>query len=153
MRIIGEPVWPGRNAEEYPACAEHEALINLALADLPVSIRCPYDVTRLGPSVLADATRTHPVMVSDDDRWTSTGYADPAATAQLFDSPLSPAPPDADVMVISRATGTRSARRFVHDFGTAAGMSPGRLGDLRLATQELTINTLLHSGRNGLLSI
>jgi anti-sigma regulatory factor (Ser/Thr protein kinase) len=153
VRIIGELTWTGRNAEEYRAGAEHEALINVALADLPVFLRCPYDVERLDRSVLMDATRTHPVMTSDTDRWTSPGYADPAAAAQLFDSPLAPAPSDADVMVISQATGTRSARRFVHDFGTAAGMSPQRLGDLRLATQELVINTLLHSGGHGLLSI
>jgi anti-sigma regulatory factor (Ser/Thr protein kinase) len=153
VRVIGEPIWAGRDDEEYPACAEHEALINVALADAPAFIRCPYDVTRLDRSVLVDATRTHPVMASDDDRWTSPGYADPAAVAMLFDRPLSLAPPDADVMVISTSTGTRAARRFVHEFGEAAGMSPERLGDLRLAAQELVVNTLLHSGGPGLLSI
>jgi anti-sigma regulatory factor (Ser/Thr protein kinase) len=153
VRIIGEPIWAGRSAEEYPACAEHEALINVALGNAPAFIRCPYDVNRLERSVLVDATRTHPLMASDGDRWTSPGYADPGAVALLFDSPLSPGPPDADVMVISPATGTRSARRFVHDFGEAAGMSPQRLGDLRLAAQELVVNTLVHSGGQGLLSI
>ena len=153
VRIIGEPIWAGRNPDEYPACAEHEALINVALGDSPAFIRCPYDVTKLEKSVLVDATRTHPIMASDDDRWTSPGYADPAAVAMLFDSPLPLSPPEADVMVVSTGTGTRSARRFVHDFGTAAGMSAQRLGDLRLAAQELVINTLLHSGGQGLLSI
>lgn len=153
VRIIGEPVWAGRNPDEYPACAEHEALINVALGDAPAFIRCPYDVTKLEKSVLVDATRTHPIMASDDDRWTSPGYADPAAVAMLFDSPLPLSPPEADVMVVSPDTGTRTARRFVHDFGTAAGMSTQRLGDLRLAAQELVINTLVHSGGQGLLSI
>jgi anti-sigma regulatory factor (Ser/Thr protein kinase) len=153
VRIVGEPIWAGRSATEYPACAEHEALINVALRDAPAFIRCPYDVTRLERSVLVDATRTHPLMASDVDRWSSPGYADPAAVAMLFDSPLPPAPPDADVMVVGSTTGTRAARRFVHDFGTAAGMSPQRLGDLRLAAQELVVNTLVHSGGQGLLSI
>jgi anti-sigma regulatory factor (Ser/Thr protein kinase) len=153
VRIIGEPIWAGRNPDEYSVAAEHEALINVALGGLPAFIRCPYDVTRLDRSVLVDATRTHPVMAADGDRWTSPGYADPVAVATLFDSPPSPAPPDADVMVVGPGTGTRSARRFVHDFGEAAGMSPERLGDLRLATQELVVNTLVHSGGQGLLSI
>jgi anti-sigma regulatory factor (Ser/Thr protein kinase) len=153
VRIVGEPIWAGRSADEYPACAEHEALINVALGDAPAFIRCPYDVTKLERSVLVDATRTHPVMASDDDRWDSPGYADPAAVAVLFDSPLPPAPPDADVMVVGPATGTRGARRFVHDFGLAAGMSPQRLGDLRLAAQELVVNTLVHGGGHGLLSV
>jgi anti-sigma regulatory factor (Ser/Thr protein kinase) len=153
VRIIGELAWTGRNAEEHPAAAEHEALINVALADLPVSVRCPYDVTRLDRSVLDDATRTHPVITRDNDRWASPEYTDPTTAAQLFDSPLAPAPGEADVLVISPTTGVRSARRFVHDFGTAAGMSPERLDDLITATQELATNTLLHSGGHGLLTI
>src|SRR5690242_4961780 len=28
-RIVGEPIWPGRSELEYPACVQHEALINL----------------------------------------------------------------------------------------------------------------------------
>ncbi len=75
----------------------------------------------------------------------------PGTTARIRSLP--PAPPDADVMVVGSTTGTRAARRFVHDFGTAAGMSPQRLGDLRLAAQELVVNTLVHSGGQGLLSI
>jgi anti-sigma regulatory factor (Ser/Thr protein kinase) len=153
VRIIGEPTWPGRNADEYPACAEHEALINLALADAPAHIRCPYDAARLDRSVLVDATRTHPIMASNGDRWTSPGYADPEAVAMLFDSPPPPAPSSADILVISPSTGSRSARRFVHDHAVAAGISEARLGDLRLAAHELVLNTLLHSGGHGLLSI
>ena len=153
VRVVGEPIWAGRNPDEYQACAEHEALINVALGHAPAYIICPYDVTNLERSVLVDATRTHPVMASDDDRWTSPGYTDPAAVAMLFDPPLSPAPPDADVLVVSSGTGTRTARRFVHEFGQAAGMSAERLGHLRLAAQELVVNTLLHSGGPGLLSI
>ena len=47
-------MWVGRSAVEYPACVEHEALINLALADRPVTILCSYDAARLEPAVLTD---------------------------------------------------------------------------------------------------
>ncbi len=40
VRIVGEPVWPGRTAAEYPACVQHEALINLAFAGGGAAILC-----------------------------------------------------------------------------------------------------------------
>ena len=55
VRVVGEPIWAGRTDEEYPACAEHEALINVALGDAPAYIQCPYDTSGLPASVLTDA--------------------------------------------------------------------------------------------------
>lgn len=153
VRIVGEPIWAGRTAEEYPACAEHEALINVALRDAPAYVLCPYNVTRLDRSVLIDATRTHPVLASSSERWQSSGYTDPVAVAAWFDRPLPPVPSDADVLVIGASAGTHEARRFVHDFADRAGMSPERVADLRTAVQELVLNTVVHAGGSGLLTI
>ena len=145
VRIVGEPIWAGRTAEEYPACAEHEALINVALGELPAYIQCPYDAARLPPSVLTDATRTHPTLASPAERWTSPTYTDPRAVAASFDSPLSPPPPDAEFVVIKPDTGARAARVLVHDAGLMHGMDADRLTDARLVAQELVVNTLTHS--------
>lgn len=152
-RIVGEPVWAARSVEEYPACAEHEALINLALADAPVHVLCPYDVAQLTPAVLTDATRTHPVLAHGAESWRSPGYTDPAAVAASFDQPPSPAPRDADMLIVTRETGPRSARRFVHDFAERVGMATERVTDLRRIVQELAINTIVHSGGTGLLTV
>jgi anti-sigma regulatory factor (Ser/Thr protein kinase) len=153
VRIVGEPIWPGRSAEEYPACAEHEALINVALADAPAYILCPYDTARLDRQVLVDATWTHPVLAENGRRRSSPGYHEPTRVAARFDRPLPAPPPDAGVLVLTAATGPRAARRFVHEFAETAGMTAERLTDLRRAVQELAVNTLLHSGTAGLLSI
>jgi anti-sigma regulatory factor (Ser/Thr protein kinase) len=153
VRIIGEPIWAGRSTAEYPACAEHEALINVALGSAPAYILCPYDITHLDRSVLIDATRTHPILASGPDRWASPGYTDSRAVAATFDRPLPPPPAHADVMVISPSTAPSSARRFVHDHAERARMADTRAADLRLVAQELTINTLVHAGGRGLLSI
>lgn len=153
VRVVGEPIWAGRTAEEYPACAEHEALINLALHDTPAYVLCPYDVTRLDRKVLTDATRTHPMLAAGSDRWPSPSYADAGVVAAWFDHPLPPPPSEADVMVIRPSTGTSTARRFVHDYAVNAGMAPKRVDDLRLAVQELVVNTLTHASGSGLLHI
>jgi anti-sigma regulatory factor (Ser/Thr protein kinase) len=153
VRIIGEPIWAGRSAEEYPACAEHEALINVALGSSPAYILCPYDATHLDRSVLVDATRTHPILASGPDRWPSPGYTDSKAVAASFDRPLSASPAHAVFMVIAPSTAPRSARQFVQDYAERARMSAQRAADLCLVAQELTINTLVHAGARGLLTI
>ena len=153
VRIVGEPIWAGRSVEEYPACAEHEALINVALAQSPAWVLCPYDVARLDRAVLTDATRTHPTLASAGERWDSPGYTDPVAVAAWFDRPLTAAPPEADVLVIGPSTGPGTARRFVHDYATRRGMAADRIADLRAAVQELVVNTMLHAGGSGLLTI
>jgi anti-sigma regulatory factor (Ser/Thr protein kinase) len=153
VRIIGEPIWAGRSSDEYPACAEHEALINVALGAAPAYILCPYDATHLDRSVLVDATRTHPMLASGPDRWASPGYTDSKAVAASFDRPLADPPAHALYMVISPSTAPSAARRFVQDYADRAQMTDDRSTHLRLVAQELTINTLVHAGGRGLLSI
>lgn len=153
VRIVGEPIWAGRSTEEYPACAEHEALINVALGEAPAYVLCPYDVSKLDRSVLVDATRTHPMLASGDERWASPGFTDPGIVAASFDRPLSPSPDHAEVLVIGPSTGPSGARRFVHEHAERAGMTPERIADLRTAVQELVVNTLVHAGGPGLLSV
>lgn len=153
VRVVGEPIWAGRTAVEYPACAEHEALINLALADAPAHVLCPYDVRHLTETVLRDALRTHPTLAHGPARWPSPRYADPAAVAASFDRGLVPPPPEAGILRIDRCTGPKEARRFVHDFAEDAGLAPDRIADLRSIVQELAVNTLVHSGGSGLLGI
>ncbi|MFD0327573.1 anti-sigma factor RsbA family regulatory protein [Streptacidiphilus monticola] len=78
VRIIGEPIWPGRTTLEYPACVQHEALINAAFADREVTILCPYDTAGLDADALDDALTTHPVVIDDKGEWASDRY-DPGA--------------------------------------------------------------------------
>ena len=39
----------------------HEALVNPALAGLPVNVLCPYDI-QLGTGLIASVERTHPEL-------------------------------------------------------------------------------------------
>ena len=82
VRIITEPVWAGRNAFEYPACMQHEALANIAFAGLDVTGLCPYDASQLDKSVLADVRLTHPQVWQGGARKHSPDYALDAALDQ-----------------------------------------------------------------------
>src|ERR1043165_4028577 len=46
-RIVVEPMWPDRSVAEYPACAQHDALVNRAFAGRRATILCPYDADGL----------------------------------------------------------------------------------------------------------
>ncbi len=48
VRGIGEPIWPGRHAEELLECQLHEALLNVAIEPAtPLWLICPYDAASL----------------------------------------------------------------------------------------------------------
>src|SRR5215217_729913 len=75
------------------ACAQHEALINVAFAGRRVTILCPYNTANLDPAVLADAAVTHPVLVDHRGEHVSDRY-DPYKVVAGYNEPLL-APADA----------------------------------------------------------
>ncbi|WP_344889871.1 sensor histidine kinase [Actinomadura meridiana] len=146
VRIIGEPIWPGRSATEYPACAQHEALINLAFQGRDVSILCPYDVSALDDVVIADARATHPVVIDHDGERASGDYA-PDRIIRAYNRPL-PEPSDAVEMTFDLDALPR-VREFVTRWATHLGLAPHAVGDLELAANELAANSCLHGGGAG----
>lgn len=154
VRIVGEPIWPGRSAAEYRAALQHEALINIALAGQEATILCPYDRQGLDAMALADARRTHPVLVENRRREASTDYADPRAVADASLGSL-PDPPEwwGDMLVFSSARELAAIRHFVEVQARKAGLPAWRVADLCLAVSEVTTNTLVHTDQAGVLSL
>jgi anti-sigma regulatory factor (Ser/Thr protein kinase) len=155
VRIIGEPVWPGRTAVEYPACVQHEALINAVFTGRNATILCPYDAGQLTAEVLADAARTHPVLVRGDDRRSNRDYAEPGAVVAAFNRPLpEPAVEAGQVTSFAFEAGQlATVRHLVADRGRLVGMDPERITDLQMAVNEVAANTIEHTGRPGTLRI
>ncbi|MFF7973402.1 anti-sigma factor RsbA family regulatory protein [Streptomyces sp. NPDC007905] len=156
VHIIGEPVWAGRTPAEYPACAQHEALINAAFQGREVTILCPYDTTRLDERALADAHATHPVVIPPGGtaHRPSAGY-DPEGVVARYNEPLPPAP-DADSGVLCLTFDDDSlsaARHLATEHGARLGLSGLRLEDLTLITAELTTNSVVHGGGTGTLTV
>ena len=102
VRIIGEPTWAGRSDVEYPACVQHDALINRAFAGWDASILCPYDLATLPASAVSDAERTHPELVgglpAGSGPWAAAGTSAryrPEEVVEEFNLPLPPVPDSA----------------------------------------------------------
>jgi anti-sigma regulatory factor (Ser/Thr protein kinase) len=150
-RFLGEPIWPGRSATEVVEATRHEALINLAFADVPVTILCPYDSTGLDPSILSDAERTHPHLICGRDGFASDHYTDPLDLWRARDWPLPRPAPAAAILPIS--LDLAELRSFTTTEVRQAGVSDARARDLVLAVDEAATNALVHGGGRGELRI
>lgn len=151
VRIIGEPIWAGRTGIEYPACAQHEALINLAFAGRDVTIACPYDTASLDEHVVTDALATHPLVWETGRRYGSDRYA-PDAIVNRYNQPFDVVA-DAVTLKVTTSAGIRDARRFATEHASRLGLPGTRTADFALITTELVVNSLRHADGTCLLSI
>jgi anti-sigma regulatory factor (Ser/Thr protein kinase) len=146
VRGIGEPIWPGRSADELAECERHEALLNIAFADPDFWLLCPYDTGALPNAVIDEARRNHPFVAGDP----SPAFAGAEAIAAPCAAPLPDAPAGALSAAIEEG-GLRALRAVVSGYGAAAGLGEGDAADLVLAIHELASNSVLHGGGEGTL--
>jgi anti-sigma regulatory factor (Ser/Thr protein kinase) len=142
VRIVGEPVWPLRSAEEYPACVAHEALVDQAFTGRQATILCPYDVAGLSAVAVADAAVTHRTLIDGHGTRDSDTYS-PDTASSSANTPLV-LPADAELCVVDTADMT-GLRRLAHSYATAHGLTGERTQDLVLALTELASNSLEHA--------
>ena len=147
-RGIGEPVWPGRTADELQECTLHEALLNVAFADAAAfRLLCPYDRTRLPDRALDSARATHPVI--------DEGVG--GCPSGCFGGEL-PAPALSAVPGEARRIGfdgqrLGDVRRAVADEATQLDFSERQRDTAVLAVNELAANSVRHGGGHGELHI
>ena len=148
VRIIGEHPWTGRIAKEYPACAQHETLISIALAGRPVTMLCPYDAERVGPRTLADAEANHPRVIDASGERPSTGFAPERGNPDGHQLCRPPAGPG----FTFDATNQALAGQFACDHAVRLGLS-GDQSELKLIVGELVARALVHGAGTGALRI
>ncbi|MEV6236522.1 anti-sigma factor RsbA family regulatory protein [Lentzea sp. NPDC051838] len=144
VRIISEPVWNRRTDVEYPACALHEALVNYAFSGRDLSILCPYDITGLSHDVLADAEKTHPVVIDASGHRPSDHFHPARVVVAAHSLPLST---PADAVSTSVGAGAMAAvRAFAREQAIRHGLTSDRVEDFALAVTELATNSVRHGG-------
>ena len=148
---LGEPAWPARTDSELREAARHEALVNLAFADVPVTIWCPYDVSRLPADCLTDAERTHPLLRHHGQDRPSTGYLGPEGLPPRCEQPL--AQPPSWAQRRHYLLDLRPVRDLVASYAARVSLAWDRMPDLVLAVSEVAANTLRHTAAGGILQI
>ncbi len=146
---VQEPAWPARTVEELREVIRHEALVNLALAGLPVNVLCPYDI-QLGTELIASVEHTHPELTQCGRRWPSSSYM-AGTVPRECDQPLSNPPAGAETL--RYRDDLAGVRDFTARWARRAGLPPRRVGDLVIAAGELAANTFAHTSRPGTLTL
>ncbi len=144
LRIIAEPVWEGRSDVEYPACALHEALVNYAFSGRDLSILCPYHTATLSHDVLADAEKTHPVVIDSGGRRPSDHFHPARVVVAAHTMPL--LHPENAASTSAGAGAMAAVRAFAREQATKLGLAPERVHDFALAVTELATNSVRHGG-------
>lgn len=151
VRVIGEPFAPRRSAAAAREWTRYESLLNTAFAALPLTILCPYDASALDPRIVEDARRTHPALLSPDQRLVaSADYADVRTISTQLDR-IALEPPRAPVAEHALARDLRDARRFVAGQAAAAGVATLRIEDVAFAAHEVAANACTHGGGDAVL--
>jgi anti-sigma regulatory factor (Ser/Thr protein kinase) len=147
VRVIGEPIWFGRTDLEYPACVQHEALINRAFAGRDVEILCPYDTDNLDEATLRDARATHPLLIAGTKEWISDEY-DPDGIVARYNRPLPPPPGSAAALAFDLDS-LAALRRFVVAEALRHSLGESQRDDLELMVDELATNAVRHGTGTG----
>ncbi|NGY64060.1 sensor histidine kinase [Lentzea sp. NEAU-D13] len=144
VRIISEPVWDLRTDVEYPACTLHEALVNYAFSGRDLSILCPYDISALNHDILADAEKTHPVVIDASGHRPSDHFHPARVVLAAHSLPLA-TPADAASTLVG-AGAMAAVRTFAREQATKFGLPRDRVDDFALAVTELATNSVRHGG-------
>jgi anti-sigma regulatory factor (Ser/Thr protein kinase) len=153
VRGIGEPIWAARAADELIECERHEALLNLAFADVhELWLLCPYDIGALPSSVIDEARRNHPFVLDDGGHRRTTEFRSLRDIAAPFDAPLPDPPAHADEIRFERSD-LAGIRVTVERHASRSGLEPSRAADLVLAVNEVVTNSLRYGGGSGVLKM
>jgi anti-sigma regulatory factor (Ser/Thr protein kinase) len=148
VRGIGEPIYPARTSEELAECQLHESLLNIAFPpDLNFWLMCPYDSISLTDDVLADAFRTHPVVVDSAHRRSSPNYR-VSEVAELFAGELA-RPPAHAITVPFGASDLSRLRRLVAAVAAHMDLHGPQVDEMVLAVNELATNAIEHGAGGG----
>jgi anti-sigma regulatory factor (Ser/Thr protein kinase) len=147
---IGEPIWPGRRADELDECWRHEALLNLAFGTgRSWRLLCPYDLDGLEDRVIEAAHLHHPHVVDATGAYPNRSYS---RRLSPFDGRLSEPPAGAGELEF-REGDLGEIRRVLTCWARDEGLEREATSDLVLAVDEIATNSIRHGGGAGRLQM
>jgi predicted small metal-binding protein/anti-sigma regulatory factor (Ser/Thr protein kinase) len=145
-RGVGEPIWAGRRAAEIAESQLHEALLDTAIgSSVPLWLLCPYDVDALDAAVIAEAHRSHALVVESVGRAGSSAYGGSNHVMDLFAAALpEPVAPTTVLAFDAERHGEFAAEILGH--AAAAGLPAQRSARLAAAVDEIAMTAVRAAG-------
>jgi anti-sigma regulatory factor (Ser/Thr protein kinase) len=153
IRGIGEPIWAERRPEELVECQLHEALLNLAFADVhSFRLLCPYDLASLPAEVVHEARCSHPAVLDRGCAGASRSYRGGKELLAPFEAPLAVHRGPAEVLAFGTGE-LADVRAVVQRWAAAARLRADKADDVVLAASEIAANSVRHGGGRGVLRV
>ncbi|TDE33094.1 sensor histidine kinase [Actinomadura sp. 6K520] len=141
---LAEPVWEGWDERQMLEWIRYESLINVVFAGSGARALCPYDTGTLPPRVVAEAKRTHPLLLSPGHEGENHEYVEPATFGAGCDRRPRPARPrDAEYLPVDGAD-LHLLRAFVGERAARHGLAKRPARNLVTAANEVAANALQH---------
>ncbi|SHN34794.1 sensor histidine kinase [Cryptosporangium aurantiacum] len=147
LRVLTELRWD--DPETRPDWESYEAVVNTALAGLPVDLCCAYDTTAVDGDVLDTAHRTHPSTIGAAGVEASASYV-PAADFLAARPPRRRLAVPSDAMRLEfGAAEIPAVRQATLGWARAAGMAEDAAQEFLIAIYEIASNAVEHGGGRG----
>jgi anti-sigma regulatory factor (Ser/Thr protein kinase) len=154
LRLIGEPLWTTRTAQQRTEWTRYESLVNAALAWANAALVCTYDTRSVGSDVVADVARTHPELVVNGGSRPSPSYLDPVAfNAECDRLPLPELPPPALWLRFDGVDQLVTLRDFVTSHAAEAGAAVLDVMQFVQAIYSVATNAIEHGGGSGVVRV
>jgi anti-sigma regulatory factor (Ser/Thr protein kinase) len=154
LRLIGEPLWTARSAQQTTEWARYESLVNAALGWANAALVCTYDTRVVDPDVVAEVARTHPQLVVNAAAQPSLSYLDPAVfSAECDRSPLPELPPPALCRRFAGMDQLVTLRALVTGYATEAAATAPAVEQFVRAVNQVATNAIEHGGGSGVLRV
>jgi MEDS: MEthanogen/methylotroph, DcmR Sensory domain/Putative zinc-finger len=137
MRVAGQPIWEGLTPLEIAEWTCLEAACNLVFAESPLLMLCLYDTSRLDPSVIAAARRTHPEIRRGAQVTASPEFAPVDHQSEVRASELPPRPESSEAISIFSPSDIEPVASFVEAFAESRAMADSRITALTVTVRAL----------------
>ncbi|HEY8481066.1 MAG TPA: sensor histidine kinase [Spirillospora sp.] len=144
VRAVAEPVWDGWSDRQTLEWIRYESLINVVFQGSDARALCPYDTGALPPGVVAEARRTHPLLIAPGHDGPSDDYVDPETFGAACDpGPRRVRPAGAEYLAIE-GEDLHGLRSFVGGRAVRHGLARKAARNLVTAANEVAANAVQH---------